>query len=56
MSDDTKRILKMVAAGKITADEGERLLAGLAAGQSASPDDRGNLRRLMIEKNPRPGS
>ncbi len=25
MSDDTKRILKMVAAGKITADEGERL-------------------------------
>jgi hypothetical protein len=40
MSDDTKRILKMVAAGKITADEGERLLAGLAAGQSAPPDDK----------------
>jgi polyhydroxyalkanoate synthesis regulator phasin len=40
MSDDTKRVLKMVAAGKITADEGERLLAGLAAGQSASPDDK----------------
>ena len=38
MSDDTKRVLKMVAAGKITADEGERLLGGLAAGQSAPPD------------------
>ncbi len=40
MSDDTKRVLKMVEAGKITADEGERLLAGLAVGQSAPPDDK----------------
>jgi len=40
MSDDTKRVLKMVSAGKITADEGERLLAGLAAGQSAPPDSK----------------
>jgi polyhydroxyalkanoate synthesis regulator phasin len=38
MSDETIRVLEMVAAGKITADEGERLLAGLAAGQSAPPD------------------
>ncbi len=37
MSDETKRVLEMVAAGKITVDEGERLLAALGAGQSAPP-------------------
>ncbi len=37
MSNETKRVLKMVAAGKITVDEGERLLGVLGAGQSASP-------------------
>ncbi len=37
MSDETKRVLEMVAAGKITVDEGERLLGVLGAGQSASP-------------------
>jgi len=36
MSDETKRVLEMVAAGKITVDEGERLLGVLGAGQSAS--------------------
>ena len=36
MSNETKRVLEMVAAGKITADEGERLLGVLGAGQSAS--------------------
>ena len=37
MSNETKRVLDMVAAGKITVDEGERLLGVLGAGQSASP-------------------
>ncbi len=37
MSNETKRVLEMVAAGKITVDEGERLLGVLGAGQSASP-------------------
>ncbi len=37
MSDETKRVLEMVAAGKITVDEGERLLGALGAGQSAPP-------------------
>ena len=37
MSDETKRVLEMVAAGKITVDEGERLLGVLGAGQSAPP-------------------
>ncbi len=37
MSDETKRVLEMVAAGKITVDDGERLLGVLGAGQSASP-------------------
>ncbi len=37
MSDETKRVLEMVAAGKITVDEGERLLGALGAGRSAPP-------------------
>lgn len=37
MSNETKRVLEMVAAGKITVEEGERLLGVLGAGQSASP-------------------
>ena len=37
MSDETKRVLEMVAAGKITVDEGERLLGALGAGPSVSP-------------------
>ena len=37
MSDDTKRVLEMVAAGKITVDEGERLLAALGAEQPPPP-------------------
>ena len=32
MGEETKRILKMVANGKISADEGERLLGALASG------------------------
>ena len=35
MSDETKRVLEMVAAGKISIDEGERLLGALGAGQPA---------------------
>ena len=34
MSEETRRVLEMVAAGKITVDEGERLLAALGAGQA----------------------
>ena len=37
MSSETKRVLEMVGAGKITVDEGERLLGVLGAGQAASP-------------------
>ncbi len=37
MSDETKRVLEMLAAGKITVDEGERLLGALGAGQPAPP-------------------
>ena len=39
MSEETKRVLDMVAAGKITVEEGERLLAVLAAGQSKGPSE-----------------
>ena len=35
MGDETKRVLEMVAAGKITVDEGEQLLGALGAGQPA---------------------
>lgn len=34
MSEETRRVLEMVAAGRITVDEGERLLAALRAGQA----------------------
>ncbi len=37
MSDETKRVLEMVAAGKITVDEGEQLLGALGAEKSAPP-------------------
>jgi len=37
MSDETKRVLEMVAAGKITVEQGEQLLGALGAGQSAPP-------------------
>jgi polyhydroxyalkanoate synthesis regulator phasin len=37
MSEETKRVLEMVAAGKITVEEGERLIGVLGAGQSAPP-------------------
>jgi hypothetical protein len=37
MSSETKRVLEMVGAGKITVDEGERLLDALGAGQTAPP-------------------
>lgn len=36
MNDDRKSILEMLATGKITADEAERLLAALESSQSAS--------------------
>ncbi|MDP6604507.1 MAG: hypothetical protein QGG17_09970 [Rhodospirillales bacterium] len=37
MTEEVKRVLEMVAVGKITVDEGERLLAAFGAGQSAPP-------------------
>ncbi len=37
MSSETKRILEMVATGRITVDEGERLLAALGAERSTPP-------------------
>ncbi|MHA1152208.1 MAG: SHOCT-like domain-containing protein [Alphaproteobacteria bacterium] len=52
MSDETKRVLEMVAAGKITVDEGERLLGALGAGRSAplpSEADRPVPRFLKME-------
>ncbi|MGI9421936.1 MAG: SHOCT-like domain-containing protein [Hyphomicrobiaceae bacterium] len=37
MSSDTKRILELVAAGKVSVEEGARLLAALGAGQPERP-------------------
>ena len=45
MGEDTKRVLEMVAAGKITVEEGERLLAALGAGTSALPPPPGEGER-----------
>lgn len=41
MSEERKQILEMLAAGKITADEGERLIAALEAGASQPPAQSG---------------
>lgn len=54
MTDETKRILKMVANGKITVNEGERLLAALRAGGAESAEapkaaNRPAPRYLMLE-------
>ena len=53
MSHETKRVLEMVAAGKISVDEAERLLAALGTGQSVSPPpaegDRPTPRFLKME-------
>ncbi|MEM7024448.1 MAG: hypothetical protein AAF637_17995 [Pseudomonadota bacterium] len=53
MSNDTKRVLEMVAAGKITVEEGERLLGALGARPAGSPPpvdtDRPVPRFLKIE-------
>jgi hypothetical protein len=38
MSNDRKQVLEMLAAGKITAEEAERLLERLAAAAGGSPD------------------
>ncbi len=43
MSEETKRVLDMVAGGKITVDEGERLIAALGAGRSAPPPPEADL-------------
>lgn len=39
MSEDTKRILQMLADGKISVDEAEKLMAALSEGNSATPAD-----------------
>jgi hypothetical protein len=39
MSENRKQILEMLAAGKITADEAERLLAAIEPGASAAPGE-----------------
>ena len=56
MSEKIKRVLDMVAGGKITVDEGERLIAALDAGQSAVPEaspdaERSTPRFLKLEVN-----
>jgi hypothetical protein len=58
-TDDTRRILDMVAAGKITVDEADRLLTALAvdrstdaaaAGATTGPDARPRWFRINIRK------
>ena len=54
MTDETKRILKMVSQGKITVDEGERLLAALRVGgaecaEAPKAANRPAPRYLMLE-------
>jgi hypothetical protein len=41
MNDDRRRVLDMLAAGKVTADEAERLLAALGDGSISTPSGAG---------------
>ena len=41
MNDQTKRVLEMVAGGKISVDEGERLLGALGQGDTSGADEGG---------------
>lgn len=57
MSDNQKRILDMLAEGKITADEAQKLLAAIGSGEgetspSAGPKRNAKYLRVTIQPNP----
>ncbi len=57
MSEDRKRVLEMLASGKVTVDEAERLLAALgdppppAPDAVAAPQRPGRFFRIVVRKN-----
>lgn len=60
MSEDRKRVLEMLASGKVTVDEAERLLAALGAAPSPPPEDAAPARagryfRISVRKTAKEG-
>jgi len=59
MSDEKRKILDMLAQGKITSEEAEKLLAALAAPESSGPEDslgKPGYKYLRVQIEPGPGS
>ena len=52
MNENRRQILEMLAAGKITADEAERLLAALEPDPTATAGDAQRRRRQRIGADP----
>ena len=55
MSEDRKRVLEMLASGKLTVDEAERLLAALASAPASAPEGAASARpgrffRIVVKK------
>jgi hypothetical protein len=48
MNDDRRQILDMLAQGKVTADEAERLIAALERGDVPAPRDGGGVKYLRV--------
>jgi len=48
MNDNRRQILDMLAQGKVTADEAERLIAALEKGDGASPRDNHGYKYLRV--------
>lgn len=62
MSDDRKRVLEMLASGKVTVEEADRLLAALGAAPSpppeaaaAAPPRAGRYFRILVRKTAKEG-
>jgi Asp-tRNA(Asn)/Glu-tRNA(Gln) amidotransferase B subunit len=59
MSDERRKILDMLAQGKITAEEAEKLLAAVAAPEASEPEDssaKPGFKYLRVLVEPGPGS
>ena len=48
MNDNRRQILDMLAQGKITADEAERLIAALERSDASAPRDHGGFKYLRV--------
>lgn len=55
MSEDNRRVLEMLAQGKISVQDAEQLLQALASGESAEEKKAPRYFRILVNKPPRDG-